>query len=179
MCWRSTTSWPAFLPAGFYYKTFMAPGWAWERLYEPLIRRAAGLGRLEAIVGEHAAPAETVHDHADVLVVGAGAAGLAAAHRLGASGLRVLLAEQDVVLGGGALLDARWSAWRETRAPRSRSLPQVRCLARTTRARAPTVMVYSARWKPWQAAEARPLRRPARATAHHPRPARDIRHRGD
>ena len=35
-----------FLPAGFYYKTFMAPGWAWERLYEPLIRRAAGLGRL-------------------------------------------------------------------------------------------------------------------------------------
>lgn len=32
-----------FLPAGFYYKTFMAPGWAWERVYEPLIRRAAGL----------------------------------------------------------------------------------------------------------------------------------------
>ncbi|MGC2462016.1 MAG: 2Fe-2S iron-sulfur cluster-binding protein, partial [Steroidobacteraceae bacterium] len=58
-----------FLPAGFYYKTFMAPGWAWERLYEPLIRRAAGLGRLEAVVGKHAAPAETVHDHADVLVV--------------------------------------------------------------------------------------------------------------
>ncbi|HET7756021.1 MAG TPA: 2Fe-2S iron-sulfur cluster-binding protein, partial [Steroidobacteraceae bacterium] len=42
-----------FLPAGFYYKTFMAPGWAWERLYEPLIRRAAGLGRLEAGSDEH------------------------------------------------------------------------------------------------------------------------------
>ena len=41
-----------FIPAGFYYKTFMAPGWAWERLYEPLIRRAAGLGKLEARVGE-------------------------------------------------------------------------------------------------------------------------------
>jgi NADPH-dependent 2,4-dienoyl-CoA reductase/sulfur reductase-like enzyme len=67
-----------FLPAGFYYKTFMAPGWAWERLYEPLIRRAAGLGRLEAIVPPHADPAETVHDHADVLIVGAGACGLAA-----------------------------------------------------------------------------------------------------
>ena len=63
-----------FIPAGFYYKTFMAPGWAWEPLYEPLIRQAAGLGRIEAIVGEHAAPAETVNDHADVLVVGAGVA---------------------------------------------------------------------------------------------------------
>src|SRR5436305_272032 len=95
-----------FLPAGFYYKTFMAPGWAWERVYEPLIRRAAGLGRLEPIVADHAGPAETLHEHADVLVVGAGAAGLAAAHWLGASGLRVLLAEQDVALGGGSLLDA-------------------------------------------------------------------------
>ncbi len=43
-----------FLPAGFYYKTFMSPAWAWERLFEPLIRRAAGLGRLAAVVGEHA-----------------------------------------------------------------------------------------------------------------------------
>jgi len=60
-----------FLPAGFYYKTFMAPGWAWEKVYEPLIRRAAGLGRLEPVAAAHPAPAETVHDHADVLVVGA------------------------------------------------------------------------------------------------------------
>jgi heterotetrameric sarcosine oxidase alpha subunit len=101
-----------FLPAGFYYKTFMYPRWAWEQLYEPLIRRAAGLGRLEGIVAPHAAPAETVHAHTDVLVIGAGAAGLAAAHRLTGCGLRVLLAEQDVVLGGATLLDPRWSAWR-------------------------------------------------------------------
>ncbi len=76
-----------FLPAGFYYKTFMAPGWAWERVYEPLIRRAAGLGRLEAAgCGCHAA-AETVHDHTDVLVVGAGAAGLSRGARArGAAG---------------------------------------------------------------------------------------------
>src|SRR6516225_8006236 len=94
-----------FLPAGFYYKTFMAPGWAWERLYEPLIRRAAGLGRLEPVVGEHAAIAESVHDHTDVLIVGAGAAGLSAAQVLGASGLRVMLTDQDAVLGGGTLLD--------------------------------------------------------------------------
>ena len=60
-----------FLPAGFYYKTFMAPGRAWERWYEPLIRRAAGLGRLTgaATAAHHAA--DTVHEHADVLVVGA------------------------------------------------------------------------------------------------------------
>jgi heterotetrameric sarcosine oxidase alpha subunit len=121
-----------FLPAGFYYKTFMAPGWAWERLYEPLIRRAAGLGRLDAIVGEHAAPAETVHDHADVLVVGAGVAGLTAARRLGTSGLRVMLADQDSVLGGGSLLDERWTAWRESTCAALTGLPSVRCLPRTT-----------------------------------------------
>jgi methylglutamate dehydrogenase subunit C len=121
-----------FLPAGFYYKTFMAPGWAWERIYEPLIRRAAGLGRLAARVGEHAAPAEIVHDHADVLVVGAGSAGLAAALLLGGAGLRVLLAEQDVVLGGGALLDPRWSAWRADVAARLAALATVRCLPRTS-----------------------------------------------
>jgi sarcosine oxidase subunit alpha len=121
-----------FLPAGFYYKTFMAPGWAWERLYEPLIRRAAGFGRLQAIVGEHAAPAETVHDHADVLVIGAGVAGLAAAHRLGASGLRVILADQDAALGGGSLLDARCTAWRHAMCAGLAGLTTVRCLPRTT-----------------------------------------------
>jgi methylglutamate dehydrogenase subunit C len=116
-----------FLPAGFYYKTFMAPDRAWEKLYEPLIRRAAGLGRLEAVVADHAAPAETVHDHADVLVVGAGVAGLTAAHRLGASGLKVMLLEQDVVLGGGALLEPRWAAWREKMCARLSELTSVRC----------------------------------------------------
>jgi sarcosine oxidase subunit alpha len=121
-----------FLPAGFYYKTFMAPAWAWERLYEPLIRRAAGLGRLEARVTEHAEPAEIVHDHADVLVVGAGGAGLAAAAALGAAGLRVLLADQDVVPGGGTLLDPRWHGWRDETCRRIAALPTVRRLARTT-----------------------------------------------
>jgi methylglutamate dehydrogenase subunit C len=121
-----------FLPAGFYYKTFMAPAWGWEWLYEPLIRRAAGLGRLAPRVGPRASPAETVHDHADVLIVGAGAAGLAAACRLGASGLAVLLAEQDVTLGGGALLDARWSPWCERARGVLAGLPTVRCLSRST-----------------------------------------------
>jgi NADPH-dependent 2,4-dienoyl-CoA reductase/sulfur reductase-like enzyme len=90
-----------FLPAGFYYKTFMSPSWAWERVFEPLIRRAAGLGRLEAVVGDHTRPAEVVHDHTDVLVVGTGAAGLAAAIALAEAGLRVLVVDQDSVAGGG------------------------------------------------------------------------------
>jgi sarcosine oxidase subunit alpha len=131
--WRALNDLLArFLPPGFYYKTFMAPGWAWERLYEPLIRRAAGLGRLAATVPAHADPAETVHDHADVLIVGAGACGLAAAHRLGASGLRVIVAEQDVVPGGGTLLDTRWSHWREGIWGGLARRPSVRYLARAT-----------------------------------------------
>ncbi len=120
------------LPAGFYYKTFMSPAWAWERLYEPLIRRAAGLGRLEAVVGDHADPAETVHDHGDVLVVGAGVAGLAAAQQLGSCGLRVLLADQDVALGAGPLLEPRWDAWRAATLASLARLPNVRSLASTT-----------------------------------------------
>ena len=121
-----------FLPAGFYYKTFMFPGWAWERIYEPLIRRAAGLGELAALVPPHAAPAETVHSHADVLVVGAGAAGLTAARALGGCGLRVILADQDVIAGGGTLLDERWHAWRENCIASLAALPSVRTLTRTS-----------------------------------------------
>jgi heterotetrameric sarcosine oxidase alpha subunit len=119
-----------FLPAGFYYKTFMAPGWAWERIYEPLIRRAAGLGRLEAIVGRQAGPAETVHDHTDVLVVGAGAAGMAAAQRLALCRLKVLLVDQDCMIGGGTLLDPRWTAWRAARDADLAGAPTVRILPR-------------------------------------------------
>jgi sarcosine oxidase subunit alpha len=120
-----------FLPAGFYYKTFMAPRWAWEKLYEPLIRQAAGLGRLVARVGAHAAPAETVHAHAEVLIAGAGAAGLAAAHALGAAGVRVLLIEQDVTLGGATLLDERWQSWRTGTCAALAALPNVQVLPAT------------------------------------------------
>lgn len=120
-----------FLPAGFYYKTFMRPGWAWERLFEPAIRRAAGLGRLRAEAGDPPAPAETVHDHADVLIVGAGVAGIAAALRLGSAGARVMLVEQDVTPGAGALLDPRWQSWRDAACSALARLTRVRFLART------------------------------------------------
>ena len=126
-----------FLPAGFYYKTFMAPGWAWERIYEPLIRRAAGFGRVEAIApaqGTHAdtVHAETVHDHADVLVIGAGAAGLAAARSLGSAGLRVLLVDQQRALGGGTRLDPRWQSWRDSICATLQRFANVHCLPATT-----------------------------------------------
>ena len=123
-----------FLPAGFYYKTFMAPGRFWERLYEPLLRRAAGLGRLYSSLPatEHPPPGETVHDHADVLVIGGGIAGLSAARLLGGCGLRVLIVDGDAVPGGGALLDERWTAWRESLHADLVRLGTVRRLWRTT-----------------------------------------------
>jgi heterotetrameric sarcosine oxidase alpha subunit len=121
-----------FLPAGFYYKTFMAPGRAWERIYEPLIRRAAGFGRLDG--GEPAGhgAAETVHDHADILVIGTGAAGLAAAHALAGSDLQVLLVDSGTAPGGGALLDPRWQPWLAATLAGLERGNHVRRLARTT-----------------------------------------------
>ncbi len=92
-----------FFPAGFYYKTFMAPRAAWKRLYEPVIRQAAGLGKPPKD------PDPDRYEHfyveTDVLVVGGGSAGLAAAREAGAAGARVLLIEQSRVWGGRALVD--------------------------------------------------------------------------
>jgi NADPH-dependent 2,4-dienoyl-CoA reductase/sulfur reductase-like enzyme len=79
--------------AGFYYKTFMWPASFWERVYEPLIRRAAGLGRAATQPDpDHYARG---HLHCDVLVIGAGPAGLAAALAAGRAGARVILADED------------------------------------------------------------------------------------
>lgn len=88
----------ALLPAGFYYKTFMWPGSAWMT-YERYIRRAAGLGRAP----EAADPDcyDKHFDHCDVLVIGGGPAGIAAALAAGSTGARVLLVEERSVIGGG------------------------------------------------------------------------------
>ena len=90
-----------FLSAGFYYKTFMWPRKAWDKLYEPTIRAAAGLGR---------APAEADPDlylnryaHCEVLVVGSGPAGLAAALAAAESGGRVILVDEQAEFGGSLL----------------------------------------------------------------------------
>ncbi len=87
----------AALSAGFYYKTFMWPASFWERVYEPLIRRAAGLG--SAARAPDPDRYEAAHAHCDVLVVGGGPAGLAAARAAAAAGARVILCEQDFVVG--------------------------------------------------------------------------------
>ncbi len=94
----------AFFPAGFYYKTFMWPRHAWKSLYEPVIRRAAGLG---------VAPTQPDPDrylqryaHCDVLVVGAGPAGIAAALAAAKLGNRVILCDESSEFGGSLLGDA-------------------------------------------------------------------------
>ena len=74
----------AFFAAGFYYKTFMWPAKFWEAVYEPLIRRAAGLGR--AAGAEDPDHYEKAFAHCDVLVIGGGPAGLMAALAAGARG---------------------------------------------------------------------------------------------
>ncbi|MGH6959591.1 MAG: FAD-dependent oxidoreductase, partial [Dongiaceae bacterium] len=89
--------------AGFYYKTFMGPTRGAWMFYEPFIRRAAGLGKgtFEADPDRY----EGRHDFADVLVIGSGPAGLAAAIAAGRTGARVTLVEQDALLGGSLLTE--------------------------------------------------------------------------
>ncbi|MEK9673882.1 MAG: sarcosine oxidase subunit alpha family protein [Rhodospirillaceae bacterium] len=90
-----------FLPAGFYYKTFMASLGLWHRLYEPRIRRAAGWGR--APDGPDPDCYDHKHVHCDVLVVGGGPAGLAAATAAASGGARVILADEQDEFGGSLL----------------------------------------------------------------------------
>jgi len=124
------------LVAGFYYKTFMWPSAFWEQIYEPLIRRAAGLGHLSALPDPDHYDRE--HAFCDLLVIGGGPAGLAAALAAGRAGLRVMLASEDFKLGGrllsehhsiGNMPGARWAG---DTVHELESMPNVRILARTT-----------------------------------------------
>ena len=92
-----------FLPAGFYYKMFMYPRAFWKHVYEPIIRKSAGLGQAPKDRDEDTY--EHFHCHIDVLVVGGGIAGLAAAKAAGERGARVLLVEQTADWGGRAVVD--------------------------------------------------------------------------
>jgi heterotetrameric sarcosine oxidase alpha subunit len=87
-----------FLGAGFYYKTFMWPASFWEKLYEPVIRASAGLGRLASDPDPDSYAKGFLH--CDVLIIGAGPAGLAAALGAGRAGARVILADEDFRMGG-------------------------------------------------------------------------------
>ena len=91
---------PVFV-AGFYYKTFMWPRTFWDKVYEPFIRAAAGLGKAPTAPDpDHYA---NRHAHCDVLVVGAGPAGLAAALAASRTGKRVILADEGAEPGGSLL----------------------------------------------------------------------------
>ncbi|TRD23611.1 sarcosine oxidase subunit alpha family protein [Palleronia caenipelagi] len=92
-----------FLPAGFYYKTFLWPASFWHKVYEPIIRQSAGLGRPPE--GSDADRYEHFYHHNDVTIVGGGVAGLARALSEAQDGKRVLLIDQDDRWGGRALTD--------------------------------------------------------------------------
>jgi sarcosine oxidase subunit alpha len=123
------------MPPGFYYKTFMYPQNLWLT-YEKYIRKAAGLGR---------APKENdpdsydyMNQHCDVLVVGGGAAGLAAALAAGRSGARVILADEQEEFGGHLLdsretLDGKPAAdWVAKAIAELQTMPEVTLLPRST-----------------------------------------------
>ncbi|MFP4126567.1 MAG: 2Fe-2S iron-sulfur cluster-binding protein, partial [Alphaproteobacteria bacterium] len=127
-----------FLPAGFYYKTFMGPPLGWMR-FEGAIRAAAGMGK--SPTARDPDRYEHVNRHCEVLVVGGGAAGLVAAREAARTGARVILAEETGALGGGllatapdaALIDGRPArAWLAEIEAELRALPEVTVLTRTT-----------------------------------------------
>jgi sarcosine oxidase subunit alpha len=126
-----------FFPAGFYYKTFMWPSWGWRRIYEPAIRAMAGLGRAPRLADpDHYAQR---YAHCDVLVIGGGPAGLAAAMAAAESGRRVILCDEQPSLGGSMLdldpgtEDGKAAAGMLQKAMQSLSrLPDVTVLCRTT-----------------------------------------------
>ncbi|MBS3649916.1 sarcosine oxidase subunit alpha [Pseudaminobacter sp. 19-2017] len=127
----------AMFSAGFYYKTFMWPKAAWAKLYEPRIRAAAGLG---------VAPDQPDPDHyasrfahCEVLVIGGGAAGIAAALAAAEGGVRVILCDERAEFGGalhyeqGARIEgqAGWD-WAQTAIAKLAAMDNVRLLPRTT-----------------------------------------------
>jgi sarcosine oxidase subunit alpha len=124
------------LPAGFYYKTFIQPRALWRHVWEPLLRHMAGLGRAPALPDP--SRYDKCHSHCDVLVVGAGPAGLAAALAAGRSGARVVLADSEQLFGGALLRrsyqvgDSEGTGWAAATIAELEAMPEVRLLPGTT-----------------------------------------------
>ncbi len=124
-----------FLPPGFYYKTFMWPRRFWP-FYERQLRKAGGFG--VAPSGPDPDRYDKMNAHCDVLVVGSGPAGLAAALRAGRTGARVILVDEQQEMGGsllasGAEIDGKpASAWVESTLADLAAMPEVRLLPRST-----------------------------------------------
>jgi sarcosine oxidase subunit alpha len=122
--------------AGFYNKTFMWPRSFWLKLYEPIIRRAAGWGKAPEVsdpdIYDH------MHSHVDVMVVGAGPAGLSAALAAGRSGARVMLVDEQSEPGGSLLglrrkIDGKASVdWIADTIAELSQMPDVTVLCRAT-----------------------------------------------
>ncbi|MEO1747526.1 MAG: FAD-dependent oxidoreductase, partial [Pseudomonadota bacterium] len=126
-----------FFAAGFYYKTFMWPRKAWEKVYEPFIRHAAGLG---------VAPSEIDPDqyascyaHCDVLICGGGASGISAALAAAHAGARVIVVDEQPIFGGAlhfeaeAQIDGRSGyEWAQLAIAELTVMDNVRVLNRTT-----------------------------------------------
>lgn len=147
---RSQNAWPSlgfdvmsvndlaapFLGAGFYYKTFMWPRAFWEKIYEPVIRRAAGLGALGNTKDDD--HYEKAFAFCDVLVIGAGPAGLMAALVAAKSGAQVILADEDSVMGGRLNAETLsvdgvpGSAWAAQMVETLAGMDNVRLMPRTT-----------------------------------------------
>lgn len=137
-----------FFTAGFYYKTFMWPASFWEKVYEPIIRRAAGLGSLTQ--QEDPDDYDKGFLHCDLLVIGGGPAGLMAALTAGRAGARVILADEDFRFGGrlnAETLEVAGKAgadWAIAAVAELSALPNVRLMARTTIVGAFDHGIYSA-----------------------------------
>jgi len=143
---RSVNAWPSlrfdllsinalfkrFMPAGFYYKTFMWPNWHW---FEPAIRQAAGLGKSPKQSDESTYVKRSAD--CDILVIGGGVCGLYAAREAASSGANVIIVEADHRWGGCALtwpmeIDGQDAAdWCSRQAEELRQLPNVTVLSRT------------------------------------------------
>ncbi len=123
--------------AGFYYKTFMWPKAAWHKFYEPNIRAAAGLG----VAPDQPDPDHysAQYAHCEVLVLGGGAAGLAAALAAAETGVRVIICDEQADFGGalryekGAVIDGQdgWS-WAQGAVAKLAAMDNVTVLSRTT-----------------------------------------------
>jgi methylglutamate dehydrogenase subunit C len=137
-----------FFAAGFYYKTFMWPAAFWEKVYEPIIRRAAGLGSLS--VQDDPDAYDKGFLHCDLLIIGAGPSGIAAAVTAARSGARVILADEDFRMGGRlnaetfTLGDQSGADWATETVSELAQMPNVRLLTRTTILGALDHGIYSA-----------------------------------
>ena len=125
-----------FLPAGFYYKMFIHPRPFWKHIYEPFIRKSAGLGK--APKDRDVDRYEHFNVHVDVLIAGGGIAGLSAALAAAENGARVMLIEQCAHWGGRAVVDGALiddmpaDAWVEKTLQALEAMPNVSLRTRCT-----------------------------------------------